>query len=528
MALLKPFIPSAKGNGLHDGKVYFGVANKDPKRHPVTTYKNTALTLPLPQPIITKDGYLSDGFVAVDLYIRQPVFSVRVLDAAGNEVFYKASATLSNWTDGIVFRIDDTDVKTIPVSGGIARNQHLVNKQSVTPFDFGLIGDGTEHLLSERYKTLAQAKLQYPRATSLSDTIDGCALQAFFDYCHENFVPYANVSCNAYINKPLTYLGSEHATNLMFGNLLLTTEEPLDYLIRMTGLEFQFLGAIHTKGGDVVNPRYMVNKCGLVIGDLYGGENVGQSSNLYIHSVSGNDFSDCVVHWGDNSHFSSIGNIRGSRIGSSVVGNDWLSHEATFSSVTHIDGDIDQQSILVVDSLPPEQISGAQRSCTINGQLYNLLSVDRIASTVSIYPRIPKSVTSGVVSYHYGTSVRTFGGDTSNLRIGTLQNITVGHGAVLASLYGVSITTLITEACGVGVVVGGRNSTTIGNNINSGYFETNTWDVVYAWGSTVNRLPINNTIGLDPSKIVSLFDFRLGHNDEMAGGKLRPIWWRRY
>nr|WP_314659079.1 hypothetical protein [uncultured Pseudomonas sp.] len=48
----------------------------------------------------------------------------------------------------------------------------------VIPQDFGAIGDGTYHPLSERFSTLAKAKAQYPHALSLTDSIDWCALVA--------------------------------------------------------------------------------------------------------------------------------------------------------------------------------------------------------------------------------------------------------------------------------------------------------------------------------------------------------------
>lgn len=44
--------------------------------------------------------------------------------------------------------------------------------------DFGAIGDGTLHPLSERYNTLAAAQLDYPFATSLTSSIDWAAIQA--------------------------------------------------------------------------------------------------------------------------------------------------------------------------------------------------------------------------------------------------------------------------------------------------------------------------------------------------------------
>jgi len=52
---------------------------------------------------------------------------------------------------------------------------------SVYAEDFGAIGDGALHPLSERFSTLAAAQAIYPRATSLADQIDWCAIQAAVD-----------------------------------------------------------------------------------------------------------------------------------------------------------------------------------------------------------------------------------------------------------------------------------------------------------------------------------------------------------
>ncbi|AMO81127.1 hypothetical protein [Obesumbacterium proteus] len=49
--------------------------------------------------------------------------------------------------------------------------------QYVTPEQFGAIGDGTVHPLSERYSTLAAAQAVYPFVTALTQTIDWAACQ---------------------------------------------------------------------------------------------------------------------------------------------------------------------------------------------------------------------------------------------------------------------------------------------------------------------------------------------------------------
>lgn len=57
--------------------------------------------------------------------------------------------------------------------------------QFVTPEQFGAIGDGTAHPLSERYLTLSAAQAVYPFVTSLTQTIDWAACQAADNYARE-------------------------------------------------------------------------------------------------------------------------------------------------------------------------------------------------------------------------------------------------------------------------------------------------------------------------------------------------------
>ncbi|XPL50787.1 hypothetical protein ACMFY2_13565 [Enterobacter cloacae subsp. cloacae] len=71
----------------------------------------------------------------------------------------------------------------------------------VTPEQFGAIGDGIAHPLSERYATLAAAQAVYPFVTSLTQTIDWAACQAA-----EN---YARGKCEVHVKKNQKYhLGS--------------------------------------------------------------------------------------------------------------------------------------------------------------------------------------------------------------------------------------------------------------------------------------------------------------------------------
>ncbi|MBS1730634.1 MAG: hypothetical protein JSS67_07625 [Bacteroidetes bacterium] len=53
--------------------------------------------------------------------------------------------------------------------------------KTVTPEMFGAIGDGTNHKLSEKYQTLAEAQKIYPGVVDLNITIDGAAFQKAVD-----------------------------------------------------------------------------------------------------------------------------------------------------------------------------------------------------------------------------------------------------------------------------------------------------------------------------------------------------------
>ena len=391
---------------------------------------------------------------------------------------------------------------------GIERTQEEKNREALTPFDFGAIGDGTYHPLSERYATLALAQAQYPHVTELTDSIDWAALQAFFNYCHVNKVTNAVASCNAFINKPLNYTGALHETNLIYGDLKLKTEQAIDYMLHLTGALFNFKGTI-TLHGASGNANALKTRHGLLIGKhsihpLEG--NSAFSPNLHIDKVSVANTYDTGVFFGDLTHFASIDEIRGDRIGSCFISSSVLSNTAVFTSATSVAGDVYQSSTLSVDKVPYAFTGTA--FAYIDNYMYQILSFDATAKTITIYPRIPSAMQTGNISYQQGSVVSTHGGDCSNLRVGTLQSFTSGIAADLRALYGVSITTFVTESNGVAVSLGARFATTVGNNINSGYFEGNIVDIMYVWGSSGARLPIKTTIGLQLEKIKTLYSFR--------------------
>ena len=63
-----------------------------------------------------------------------------------------------------------------PGTGAATRNVQAKLRETVSPEDFGAIGDGSLHPLSELYGTLAAAQAVYPFATALTQQIDYCAI----------------------------------------------------------------------------------------------------------------------------------------------------------------------------------------------------------------------------------------------------------------------------------------------------------------------------------------------------------------
>lgn len=62
--------------------------------------------------------------------------------------------------------------------------------------EFGAIGDGSSHPLSESYSTLAEAQAVYPHVTALTDETDWAAIQAALNTGKNVFVPGGNYSIN--------------------------------------------------------------------------------------------------------------------------------------------------------------------------------------------------------------------------------------------------------------------------------------------------------------------------------------------
>ncbi|WP_350437082.1 tail fiber/spike domain-containing protein [Pseudocitrobacter faecalis] len=99
----------------------------------------------------------------------------------------------------------------------------------VTPEQFGAIGDGTVHPLSERYATLAAAQAVYPFVTSLTQTIDWAACQAAENYARGK----EEVRCPSYAQYHFGDNGLQLGENSKWkGNANVQYDKPATTMIR--------------------------------------------------------------------------------------------------------------------------------------------------------------------------------------------------------------------------------------------------------------------------------------------------------
>jgi hypothetical protein len=185
------FFADTQGDPLDAGYIWIGQPNVDPRQYPVSVFYDADLTIPAAMPLRTRNGYVVRNGSPTFLYVDGN-YSVRVEDSRNRQVFYVpdflmvgsgsavSSGDLANQTDpakgsGIVGYIRD-------YFGATGRTAQSKMSDVVSGRDFGLIGDGSYHPLSERYSTLAEAQAIYPFATSLTQSIDWAAIQSALNY----------------------------------------------------------------------------------------------------------------------------------------------------------------------------------------------------------------------------------------------------------------------------------------------------------------------------------------------------------
>lgn len=180
-----------------NGKIYIGKIDTDPvnPENQIQVYveNEDGSHVPVSQPIIINAaGYpVYNGQIAK--FVTVQGHSMAVYDAYGSQQFYFPNVLKydpdqygPDFKDQLaqtgVYADDNTKGDNLvgvkqPFTGSILRTQHQKNQEIISVSDFGAIGDGTLHKLSEKFNTIEEAKLLYPFVTSLNQSIDYAAVQ---------------------------------------------------------------------------------------------------------------------------------------------------------------------------------------------------------------------------------------------------------------------------------------------------------------------------------------------------------------
>lgn len=443
----------------------------------------------------------------------------------------KAGAGANGWDTGLVIEGEFTQKQINEAQKQINEVQKAKNKELVTPFDFGAIGDGVYHKLSEKYTTLTDAQVKYPTAQSLDDSIDLCALEAFFKYCKDNMVVSANATVYAYVNRPLVLLG-EHKT-IYWGNLKLCNTQEVDeipYLMFLNSYQFLFRGRMTFIGTPNSNVATRKQLSGLRVGD---GKTDGSGGRADIDALHFYGFRDEGLDIQNNAIFFTCGYIWSGRIGASKGSGSGasISHSATITN--RDDGgklfSFEQRSVLTVSSMPPNKQgkSGFISPTFIrhDGEIYFVASADYELGTISVYPCLNFNSTVTQIDYIYGTAVSYVGNNSGCGKFGHIQSILCGVGYLAGALYGATIDYLVTEGCGVGLLAKPKLSElSISHTISNSYYEGNMFDICYRnGGAEYSGISILNTHGLSWNKCVDLYSYRVSIYDTSTGGRRSPI-----
>lgn len=180
-----------------NGKIYIGKIDTDPvnPENQIQVYveNEDGSHVPVSQPIIINAaGYpVYNGQIAK--FVTVQGHSMAVYDAYGSQQFYFPNVLKydpdqygPDFKDQLaqtgVYADDNTKGDNLvgvkqPFTGSILRTQHQKNQEIISVSDFGAIGDGVLHKLSERFTTLAEAQAVYPFVISLDQSIDYAAIQ---------------------------------------------------------------------------------------------------------------------------------------------------------------------------------------------------------------------------------------------------------------------------------------------------------------------------------------------------------------
>lgn len=300
-------------------------------------------------------------------------------------------------------------------------------QQVITPYDYGAVGDGV--------------------------TDDTVALQNFFNALSNTKIPTATFVGNFAISSGLT-IDSPQTLHLQM-DATITATASMDTMLTITNAQYMvFTGRLKLQGtGSTTYATRTVNR------GLYAA-NVGRMSGLTIQVTNMKTW--CVQISDDtgspgNSNMVDIYKLRLSGCGTANIGSAAASVTSTFSGMsrTGSSGSIAQRSVLSGVTVPAN-ITDNQTLININNLPYLIIAHDAGAGTITVFPWLPATTTSGTIYFYIGGGLSTVTGGSGNvqpMKIGILDVATSAVAYYPTSPDAGSIDSLLTQAVGIGTIL---------------------------------------------------------------------------
>ncbi len=329
------------------------------------------------------------------------------------------------------------------------------------------------------------------------------ALQRFFDYLKVSRVPFAEMSGAFNSSQPLVLDLLGGATEYLHFNCTIQAQGANEgFLLRVNrAIGTVFTGKLELlgTGGEVYTDRTWgsaIKVDGSARANFYA-QITGRYFKYYNLFVEGYAAAGNV----GNGSLASFGAVRSLHCGSTTMGNGTKPPVAfTARTDTGSAGSHGQRSVLTVDELPSAAVRDDNPIVVYNDYPYTVVGYDVNASTITVFPWLEGTATSGNLEYIEGAGVYVKGADANVLKFDLVEASNCAVGYRNRGLYGGIAERMVAQFCGVGIVAGNPpSSSSLQSTVVNPYFELNRFDIVQVAAADQKSLIINPTI-IDLSK----------------------------
>lgn len=318
-------------------------------------------------------------------------------------------------------------------------------------------------------------------------TDDTSALNAFFAYIAANNVASAQCYGTFLVSGKITFSGSAASTTRVdFAATFNSNFAAEDEIFLVQGIfALQFTGKLTINGSGGTTYASRSNGRGVVF------NNCTRFEADYIE-VSFVKY-DAVRVLG-SSTLTTIHYLKAWYCGGGA-GTGATTKSFTFSAAanTGSSGSTSQTTVLTVSPGSVGYLTADESLLKIGSTLHFVTAVDNTTGSVTIFPWIENGIASGSAYVYAGAGYFGQGGDNSAVSIGTLDTLVCGIGVYNRALYPASISSHVSQNCGVGHIIGSNiSSGSVAGFTRYSYYESNDFDIVqlttfnvgYVFGAT--------------------------------------------